>query len=175
MRSWCGLYFFLRMIVYIVGIVSYRLLRGYTENVWILNEIWFPCGTVFMLTALMIALVKPYQKPHVSYMDSLLLSNLALCCFVATSKVYTFLMINILFAIPVLALILTLLLRKPCQASTFLKNLSQRCCRCKLKSEIQQSKTLGFVKNFNGETIEEQLPFIHSAIICTEVNSYGTY
>ena len=175
MRSWCGLYFFLRMIVYVVGIVSYGLLRGYTENVWILNEIWFPCGTVFMLTALTIALVKPYQKPYMSYIDSFLLSNLALCCFVATSKVFTFLMIKILFAIPVLALILTLLLRKARWASTFLKNLSQRCCRCKLKLEIRQSKTLGFAKNFNGETIEEQLPFIHSAIISTEVNSYGTY
>ena len=168
MRSWCGLYFFLRMIVFLVGLASYRLLRGYTENIWIINEVWFPCGTVFMLTALMIAFIKPYQKQHMSYIDALLLGNLALCCFVATSKVFTFLTIKLLFAIPILALILTLLLRKA-RASTVLKNLSQKCCRCKLKSEMQQSTT------FDGEIIEEHLPFIQSATISTEKNNYGTY
>ena len=77
-------YFFLRMAVFIVGLASYRLLRSYTENIWMINETWFPSGVVFMLTALMIALVKPYQKAYMSYVDVLLLSNLALCCFVAT-------------------------------------------------------------------------------------------
>ena len=121
MRSFAGLYFFLRMIVYVVGVASYRLLRRYTKNVWIFDEIWFPCGTVFMLTALMIALVKPYQKAYMSYIDVLLLSNLALCCFVTTSKVFSFLMIKVLFALPMLALILTIFLRKA-QVSTTLKN-----------------------------------------------------
>ena len=121
MRSFAGLYFFLRMIVYMVGVASYRLLRRYTKNVWIFDEIWFPCGTVFMLTALMIALVKPYQKAYMSYIDVLLLSNLALCCFVTTSKAFSFLMIKVLFALPMLALILTILLRKA-RVSTVLKN-----------------------------------------------------
>ena len=121
MRSFAGLYFFLRMMVYVVGVASYRLLRRYTKNVWIFDEIWFPCGTVFMLTALMIALIKPYQKAYMSYIDVLLLSNLALCCFVTTSKVFSFLMIKVLFALPMLALILTILLRKA-RVSTALKN-----------------------------------------------------
>ena len=64
MRSLSGLYFFLRMVIYIVGLTSYRLLRGYTDNIWLFNEVWFPTGAVFLLTALTIAIVRPYQKAY---------------------------------------------------------------------------------------------------------------
>ena len=165
MRSLCGLYFYLRMAVFIVGLAGYRLFRGYTGNVWTINEIWFPSGTLFMLTALMIALVKPYQKKYMSYVDALLFSNLALCCFVATSKVFTLLVIKILFVLPMLTLILALLLRKV-QLSTFFKNnISKHCCK------IRRQNTSSFGQNFS---VEEQLPFIQSATMGAGFNDYGT-
>ena len=170
MRSFCGLYFFLRMAVLIVGLTSYRLFRSYTENIWMINEIWFPSGVVFMLTALMIALVKPYRKAYMSYVDVLLLSNLALCCFVATSKVFTFLTIKILFALPILTLILTVFLRKV-QLSTILNSLLQ--CFRKL-NEMWQCKRSFSAPEINAEAMEEQLPFVQPVAIGTEVNSYGT-
>ena len=172
MRSFCGLYFFLRMAVFIVGLASYRLLRSHTENIWMINETWFPSGVVFMLTALMIALVKPYQKAYMSYVDVLLLSNLALCCFVATSKdlVFIFLTIKILFALPILTLILTVLLRKV-QLSTVLNSLLH--CYRKLK-EIRQCKRSFSAQEINAEApMEDHVPFIQSVAIATEVNSYG--
>jgi K+-sensing histidine kinase KdpD len=171
MRSFCGLYFFLRMVVFIVGLASYRLFRRYTENIWNINEIWFPSGVVFMLTALVIALVKPYRKAYMSYVDVLLLSNLALCCFVSTSKVFTFLTIKILFTLPILTLILTVLLRKA-RLSTILNHLSQ--CHHKLR-EIWQFKRSISTTESNAEVIEAQLPFIQPDTIGTEeVNNYGT-
>ena len=106
-----------------------------------------------------------------SYIDVLLLSNLALACFAASSKIFLFLVIRILLALPMLALILMILLRKA-RASTILKYfLSQRCCRCKMKWDVEQSSS-----NVTVETIEEQLPFIQSATAAsTEANNYGAY
>ena len=170
MRSLCGLYFFLRMFVFIVGLASYRLLRGYTGNIWIINEVWFPSGIVFMLTALVIALVKPYQKAYMSSIDALLLSNLALCCFVATSKVFAFLTIKLLFALPMLTLILNLLLRKA-QLPTILKHLSQCCCKIKETSQCKRSNS---VPEINVKAMEEQLSFIRPVTAGTKVNNYGT-
>jgi hypothetical protein len=102
-----------------------------------------------------------------------LLSNLALCCFVATSKVFTFLTIKILFALPMLTLILTVLLRKA-QLSTILNHLSQ--CYHKLREiRVRYFKRSISTAEINAEVIEEQLPFIQPVTIGTEeVNNYGT-
>ena len=157
----------MRSLVYIAGTASNMLLKKY---IWTYNDIWFPCGTVFILTALMIALVKPYQKACMSYVDTLLPSNLALAYFAASSKTFLILVIRIIFALPMLALILTILLRKV-RESTILKYfLSQRCCRCKLKWDIEQSSS-----DVTAETSEEQLLFIQSATASTEANNYGMY
>ena len=82
MRCLSALYFFLRLLVCIVAFLSYKFLN---VNGWSLSVIWCPEGTVFMVTALIIALIKPYQKVYMNYLDALLLSNLSLFCYVLTS------------------------------------------------------------------------------------------
>ena len=171
MRSFCGLYFFLRMAVFIVGLTSYRLFRPYTDNIWMIDEVWFPIGVVFMLSALTIALIKPYQKTCMSYVDSLLLSNLALCCFVATSRVFTFLTVKILFALPILVLILTVLLRKAQLSAIF--NYVSRCC-CKSKEVRLQYQRSNSALEFSAGSMEEGLPIINPATVEVDDNKYGT-
>ena len=166
MRSFSGLYFYLRMVVFIVGQASYRLLKGYSENIWLFNEVWFPAGTVFLLTALMIAFIRPYQRPYMSYVDALLLSNLALCCFVTTSKIFILPVIKILFAVPMVAFILIVFLRKPCAAINF-KKVHSRCCKLLRPSKLMQSQKRSAINN---EINEEQLPVLQPA----NFNNYGT-
>ena len=170
MRSLSGLYFFLRMVIYIVGLTSYRLLRGYTDNIWLFNEVWFPTGAVFLLTALTIAIVRPYQKAYMSYIDALLLSNLALCCFVMTSKVFILLVTKILFVPPMVGFILVLL--RKAYASIDFKKLFCRCCTLRVSKQMQQSERSA--DDIEVIVSEEQLPFIQPATVRNGINHYGT-
>ena len=89
LRSFSGLYFFLRMAVFLVGLLSGVLLKV-NNNIWMNDAIWFPIGAVFMITALTVALIKPYQKNYMNYLDALLLSNIALCCLVRKPRTALF-------------------------------------------------------------------------------------
>ena len=159
MRSFSGLYFFLRMATYLVGVLSYRFLKV-TDNIWLINEIWYPTGTVFLITALTIALVKPYQKSYMNYLDVLLLSNLALCSFVMTTDIPTLLIIRILFITPISIFILTtliMLLRK--FFKKFKLVLPKSCCDC-----CTSSKHFSVMQSSTQDTqllAEEKLPFLY--------------
>ena len=109
MRSFSGLYFLLRIVVYFTGLLSHKLLHHFS----FLSEIWFPVGTVFLLSALTTALIKPYKMAYMNYLDALLLSNLALLCFVMSSELPDMLVIaRILFLTPIVIFIVIILLRK---------------------------------------------------------------
>ena len=56
LRSFSGLYFFLRMAVFLLGVLSYKLLKV-NNNIWMTDVVWFPVGTVLMNTALIVALI----------------------------------------------------------------------------------------------------------------------
>ena len=103
LRSFSGLYFFLRMTVYVISTLSHIFLKV-NDNVWSIDEIWFPTGTVFIITALTIALIKPYRKNYMNNLDALLLFNIALCCFVMTSGIPVLAIIRVLFFTPIIAL-----------------------------------------------------------------------
>ena len=78
LRSFSGLYFLLKIAAFLVGLMCDRLLKS-NNNIWMTDALWFPVGTVFMITSLTVALIKPYQKNYMNYLDALLLSNNALC------------------------------------------------------------------------------------------------
>ena len=50
------------------------------------TKIWFSIGTVLMITALTVALIKPYQKSYMNYLDALLLSNICILLFSIESR-----------------------------------------------------------------------------------------
>ena len=77
MRSFAGLYFLLRM------------LEGGGVSIICPNlgfEWWFARGTLLSITAVAIALCRPYKKSYVNVVDTLLLSHMALICYILSSK-----------------------------------------------------------------------------------------
>ena len=118
----------------------------------------------------MIAIIRPYQKAYMSYIDALLLSNLALCCFVMTSKVFIPLVTKILFVPPMVCFILVLL--RKAYASINLKKPFCRCCKLRVSKPMQQSEKSA--DDVEAIVSEEQLPFIQPATVRNGINLYGT-
>ena len=105
MRSLSGLYFLLRIVVF-----------GSSWTLKITNNSYFMRCIIFVITALVIASLKPYQKAYMNHMDTLLLLNLALLCYVMSSASYLPKSTMLLFAktlvsIPLAAFILISLLK----------------------------------------------------------------
>ena len=106
MRSFSGLYFFLRIVPYLI--VSLQLLQLPKNNI---VTYWYYFGTLFFVAALTIALAKPYQKAYMNYLDIFLLSNIALLCFIVLSGSTMLLPTRILLATPIIAFILIMVIR----------------------------------------------------------------
>jgi hypothetical protein len=73
MRSFSGLYFFLRMIVYIVVYVTQSIAKKHVSE-------WYSAGVVLLIATLTMALVQPYKKVYMNYLDVFLLSVLTILC-----------------------------------------------------------------------------------------------
>ena len=149
LRSFSGLYFFLRIALYLLGPLSDSLLK-INNNIWMTDAIWFPTGTVFMITALTVALIKPYQKNYMNYLDALLLSNIAFCCLVLKAEIHVLIIIRLLFFSPILVLILIVFTKMFFKLST--------CCNgCNLWIHLKQNYT----RNLQG-VADEKTPIIKS-------------
>ena len=109
MRSFSGLYYFVRLLVLITAYLSMKLSTG---GEWLSDDMWFPIGTVFLTMAIVIALTKPYKKNYMNTLDVLLLSNLALLSYaIISSRFNLSLTIPITMLIPIVVFFLTFLLR----------------------------------------------------------------
>ena len=108
MRSFSGLYYFVRLLVVITAYLSMKLS---TAGEWLSDDMWFPIGTVFLTVAIVIALTRPYKKIYMNTLDVLLLSNLALLSYAISSRFNLSLTIPIMMIIPIVVFLLTLLLR----------------------------------------------------------------
>ena len=78
MRSFSGLYFILILLLYLVKGL------GMTHMHY---QPFFVSGILFSITTLTIALAKPYKKAYMTYLDTLILFNLALQSFIISSNV----------------------------------------------------------------------------------------
>ena len=170
MRSLSGFYLLLRMIVALVGLLTFILLnmnRG--QVMWIFKFVWIPIGTVLMIAALMIALIRPYRKSYMVYLDCLLLTNVALICYVMRSDIPAFLIVRILVFAPITTLILTVTLtkvlkiwkqHKPAIKSNIFFNLSCcKCCRFLLMNKATRERRSSVIIQ-SDDSEEEQLPYI---------------
>ena len=80
MRSFAGLYFILRPLILIAGVVvSIPVLMISNQDPY------FPRSVVFIATSLVIALCRPYKKLYMNVLDSLLLAHLAILCHLISS------------------------------------------------------------------------------------------
>lgn len=110
MRSFSGLYFFTRIVLYVTGFLTKKL----SNNIWSVKEIWFFSGTVFFATTLVLGLVQPYKKDYMNYVDTLMLANLTLMCYVipGLSDLPRFLITRILLFTPIVTFVALIMLKK---------------------------------------------------------------
>ena len=80
MRSFAGLYFIVRPLLFIAGSVASIPVLMISNN-----DPYFPRSIVFIATSLMIALCRPYKKMYMNVLDSLLLAHLAILCHLISS------------------------------------------------------------------------------------------
>ena len=78
MRSLSVLYFLLRIFVVLVSVIYDATDQPFED--------WFLRGTVVSFTALFIALCRPYKKTCANVCDTLILTNLALLCYIMSSE-----------------------------------------------------------------------------------------
>ena len=76
MRSFAGLYFFLRFTPFFFRINKYIAI----------NVVWSYLVFIFLSCTLLIALVRPYKKMYMNVIDTLLLANLTLLCHLFTRR-----------------------------------------------------------------------------------------
>ena len=108
MRSFSVLYFFLQLFV-LAGILFVKPLTSQ-------QLIWFPTGTLVLLSALLIAFCKPYKKVYMNVLDTLLLAHFGLLCYFMSiscyfGKEYIIPVIKVAFLLPLAILILWLILQ----------------------------------------------------------------
>ena len=149
----------------LVGLFSHFFLN--TKRIWTFKVMWFPIGTVLIVAALTIALIKPYRKSYMAYLDCLLLTDLALLCYLMRSGIPAFLIVRILFYAPITTLILTVMLTKiwkvwkqhgPVIKPKYCLNSSScKCCRLLLNRSHHQ-RTGSSVTIQSDDSEEEQLP-----------------
>ena len=98
MRNFSGLYFFLRIVPFLITALL-------TNNSFAL---WYYYGTLFFITILTIAFAKPYRKAYMNYLDAFLLSNHTLLSFIVLAGSHMLQRARILLVAPILILILTI-------------------------------------------------------------------
>ena len=112
MRSFSGICFLLRIIIYLSESISRATLK---------QDKYLTCGFIFSVTALLIALSRPYKKTYINIVDTLLLSHMATFCYIIAStgilnhKFPIFLaLIYVMIALPVIITFLLTVSRMTC-------------------------------------------------------------
>ena len=103
MRSFSGIYFFLVFSLVVAVLLLCDILHC---------GVWFFRGTLFLITAVLIALCRPYKKMYMNVCDTLLLSHLALICYMfsldSRGKQSFVLIVQVILLFPFAVLILVI-------------------------------------------------------------------
>ena len=113
MRIFSSLYFLLRVFESFGILILYDLADF---------ERWFARGTLFSLTAVTIALCKPYKKSYMNITDALLLSHMALICHILSSNTENMFFVpfmQILILIPFVVFTVYTLIRIICEVTSY--------------------------------------------------------
>ena len=116
MRCISGSYFFLRIMPFLIKLTT-RIISAHYTFVH-----WFYSGTLFLIAALTVALVKPYQKAYMNCLDTLILSNLALIHYIFLSGASILLAMRILLATPISVFIIVMVFKVMRYAARLLSN-----------------------------------------------------
>ena len=123
MRSFSGLYFFLRIAAYLCALFS-----NFTKPFLYINH-WLAVGTLLFFITLTIAIAKPYHKGYMNYWDVAILSHLSILFYVLSSGSHELLLARILLSIPMFIFVLVIILRKAYDmCKVYLELLLCKCC-----------------------------------------------
>ena len=103
MRSFSGLYFLMQWFLFIA--------EAFAKDTGYFQPFLLP-GVLFSFTALIIALAKPYKKPYMTCLDTLIVFNLAVLCFILSSKKQKLPIFQILILTPIPIFIVVIFQRK---------------------------------------------------------------
>ena len=165
MRSFSGLYLFLGIMTYFTVLLSHEM-RVHINK-------WFAIGTLLFVITLVVTIAKPYRKAYMNHLDTLLLSDYTIFCYVLSSTFRTHLLVaRMLITAPITVFVLVMVSRKLYKVSEL--------CIPKLKSSMLVQKVVSCLKLPNTvESIQSPIantptsarPLIQptSSVIC-----YGT-
>ena len=120
MRSLCGLHFILKVLL---------MISAHHDHGISINDSNAICFSILLGCALLVALLKPYSKRYMNYLDTILLANYVVIWYVATSRlVFSTVFKKLLFTLPMVISILGLIQRRI--SYTKLKNQANKilCC-----------------------------------------------
>ena len=107
MRCFSGLYFILRITPFLIKLI----VRPFSTYYATLTFHWYYSGTVFFAIALIVGITKPYKKAYMNYLDTLILSNLAVLYYTFVSEINMLPLMRILLAIPILVFITHMIIK----------------------------------------------------------------
>ena len=96
MRSFSAFYFYLRLLLHAVLVKFGKIILKENE--------WTSLGVTYSLSALIVALIRPYRRTYMNICDSLLLINIAMMCFTQFESTIT----TLLLYTPVVGLVVLL-------------------------------------------------------------------
>ena len=106
MRSFSGLYFFLRIAAYICALLSLLAILYLHINHWL------SIGILLFFMTLTVTITKPYRKAYMNYCDIAILSHLAIFFCVLSSGRHAPLLARTLVNIPILIFVLVIISKK---------------------------------------------------------------
>ena len=115
-------------------------------------DLWFTRGTFFLFAVVLIALCRPYKKMYMNVCDTLLLSHLAMICFLLSQrkiKYYVEVMQSLfLFPFAVFALVMFLKLLCKIHFSHLIKSLCQYSICVKTDLFLSQPKSIRSLNSY---------------------------
>ena len=116
-RIFAAFHFILRLIVIFVWTLAQRFLK---------RNHWFCVGSVFTVSSLIIALIKPYIQTYMNLIDCLILTNLSTICYILSQQTLGNVMLltaKTMIVAPIIILSLIFILKKckSCELHTLLK------------------------------------------------------
>ena len=160
MRIFASLYFVLRPMVILTWTLAQRFLN---------DNNWFCVGIVFLVITIIIALIKPYNRAYMNYMDTLLLSNLVIICCVLSQSVLgpaMLLFARITVTAPIVAFFLIILAKK-----CISYNILQKFYNCFQLQGPFTAITNSFKVTINVISAQEHQPLVHPTHSVVSINS----
>ena len=136
MRYFSGIHYFL-----VIPLLLFPSLMSYIFKF----DLLFITGTILLIAALLIVLCRPYKKMYMNVCDTLLLSHLAMICFMFSQKKIRYFIpfMQVLFLLPFAVLVFVVCFRLFCKVRRSLFNrslcLSHYLPHCCLKADTDDS------------------------------------